>query len=82
MYHIGNGCVTMEEPFSGFVRDTNDTSRTGRVLTAWFTVNSLYDKGTVSISVLNNLCQYFGIGELTRKVRIIRTVDYFLNTPI
>lgn len=34
MYHIGNGCVTMEEPFSGFVRDTNDTSRTGRVLTA------------------------------------------------
>lgn len=50
MYHIGNGCVTMEEPFSGFVRDTNDTPRTGRVLTAWFTVNSLYDKGTAGIN--------------------------------
>lgn len=50
MYHIGNGRMIAEQPFSGFVRDTNDTSRTGRVLTVLFIVNSLYDKGTAGIN--------------------------------
>jgi hypothetical protein len=39
----------------------------------------LYDKGAVSFEVLRKLCEYFGIGRLSKKTYIVRTVKYRLE---
>lgn len=39
----------------------------------------LYDKGAISFKVLKNLCEHFGVGELTKEVETIRNVTYTLK---
>lgn len=38
-----------------------------------------YDKGAVNFALMQRLCKYFGIGSLTRKVKVIREVHYFIE---
>lgn len=39
----------------------------------------LSSTGTVSLPILNRLCEHFGLGVITRKVVVIRKVSYQLN---
>lgn len=38
-----------------------------------------YDKGAVNFALMQRLCKYFGIGNLTRKVKVIREITYFIE---
>lgn len=40
----------------------------------------LYDTGPVNFEVISKLCKYFGVGELSRKIVVTRTVSYRLST--
>lgn len=40
----------------------------------------LYDAGPVSFHIISRLCDYFGIGKLTRKIKVVRSVSYRLST--
>lgn len=42
----------------------------------------LYDTGPVNFDIINKLCRYFGIGELTRKIVVSRAVSYRLSTNV
>lgn len=39
----------------------------------------LYDTGSVNFNYISKLCKFFGIGELSRKVVVVRTYSYVLN---
>lgn len=43
----------------------------------------LYDTGPVNFEIVYNLCKFLGIGELSRKIVVTRSVSYRLrpNTP-
>ena len=38
-----------------------------------------YGKGAVNFALMQRLCKYFGIGHLTRKVKVIREIKYFIS---
>lgn len=40
----------------------------------------LYDKGAINFKVLEQLCDFFGIGRLGKKTIVKRTVIYTLDT--
>lgn len=40
----------------------------------------MYETGPVNFKVISKLCQYLGIGELTRKLVVSRAYFYRLNT--
>lgn len=42
----------------------------------------LYNTGPVNYEIVNKLCRFFGIGELTRKIVVTRSVSYRLNKSI
>ena len=39
----------------------------------------LYDSGPTNFRILRDLCEHFGIGSLSKKEKIIRTVTYRLS---
>lgn len=39
----------------------------------------LYDTGPVNFEVISGLCEFFGIGTLTRKIVVSRSVSYRLR---
>ena len=39
----------------------------------------LYDGGNVSLDVMIKLCEYFNIGELSRKLEIVKKYTYYLK---
>lgn len=42
----------------------------------------LYDSGTVNYKVISSLCEYLGIGTLTRKIVVTRSYFYHLVTSV
>lgn len=42
----------------------------------------LYDTGAMNFTVISKLCEYLGIGTLTRKTVVIRTTSYQLVTSV
>lgn len=38
-----------------------------------------YSKGPVNFALMQELCKYFGLGNLTRKVKVIREYSYFIE---
>ena len=38
----------------------------------------LYNKGSVNFSLMQELCKYFGVGNFSRKIKVIREVKYFI----
>ena len=41
----------------------------------------LYGTGSVNYTVIAKLCTYFGIGNLTHKVKVIRKTYYYISKP-
>ena len=39
----------------------------------------LYDTGTVNYKVLSRLCEFYGLGVLTREITVVRSVVYQLT---
>lgn len=39
----------------------------------------LYSKGSINFSLMQKLCSHFGIGKFTRKIKVIREVNYFIS---
>lgn len=38
-----------------------------------------YSKGSVNFELMQELCKYFGVGNLTRKLKVIREYSYFIE---
>ncbi len=38
-----------------------------------------YDKGSTNFELMQELCKYFGVGNLTRKLKVIREYSYFIE---
>lgn len=38
-----------------------------------------YSKGPVNFELMQELCKYFGVGNLTRKLKVIREYSYFIE---
>lgn len=38
-----------------------------------------YSKGSVNFELMQELCKYFGVGKLTRKLKVIREYSYFIE---
>ena len=38
-----------------------------------------YNKGSVNFELMQELCRHFGVGNLTRKLKVIREYSYFLE---
>lgn len=38
-----------------------------------------YNKGSINFALMQRLCKYFGVGSLTREVKVIREITYFIE---
>ena len=38
-----------------------------------------YSKGSVNFELMQELCKYFGVGNLIRKLKVIREYSYFIE---
>lgn len=65
----------------GSISEFLETKDADKICGGKFSPAYLYEKGAVSVPVLSSLCRYFGIGELTKKTVVTRTITYCL-TPV